>query len=122
MISNDSLVSKIESLLALFREHCTDLETISELQILVAAPARWPEAHKLFQRIRLKNLAASKARDLPLEAQYCFEEICAKSLYNLSQSPAPFDSDSPDWLVPNAMSLAKCLQINQAEVSTRLGV
>lgn len=87
---------------------------------MVKAPSQWHEGHALFRRIRLKNLAAIKTRNLPLEAQYCFEEVCAKTLYNLSQSPAPFDQDSPSWIGPNALSLSRYLGLTEAEVVARL--
>lgn len=38
-------------------------------------------------------------------AQCAFEEICAKTLYNLSGEPAPFDADSPFWVIPLAINL-----------------
>ena len=49
-------------------------------------------------------------------AQYRFEEICAKTLYNLSGASAPFDSDSPYWIVPNAIAFARRVGIPDAEV------
>ena len=51
-----------------------------------------------------------------LEAQYIFEEVCAKTLYNLANAAAPFDADSPYWIVPNAIALARLLNIDDAEV------
>jgi hypothetical protein len=53
-------------------------------------------------------------------AQYCFEEICAKSIYNESghEMPAPFDSDSPFWVVPLAIQAARALGIDQDHVLT----
>jgi len=38
-------------------------------------------------------------------AQHAFEEICAKTLYNLTREPAPFDPDSPFWVLPLAVGL-----------------
>ena len=54
-----------------------------------------PEAHALFRSIRTKTLEAERTKDAVLTAQYLFEEICAKTLYNMSISSAPFDPDSP---------------------------
>ena len=51
-----------------------------------------------------------------LSAQYCFEEICTKTLFNLSYSSAPFDPDSPYWLVPNAFTFARALGIADSRV------
>ena len=44
-----------------------------------------------------------------------FEEVCAKTLYNLCGSRAPFDPDSPYWIVPNAFALARALGIPGAK-------
>jgi hypothetical protein len=49
-------------------------------------------------------------------AQYRFEEVCAKTLYNPSGASAPFDLDSPYWIVPNAMAFARRVGIPEAEV------
>ena len=38
---------------------------------------------------------AERNGDQVLEAQYLFEEACAKALFNLSYPSAPFDPDSP---------------------------
>ena len=76
----------------------------------------WPQAHKLFQEIRHKNLEATKKKNKVLEAQYCFEEVCAKTLYNLSGASSPFDADSPYWIVPNAIAFAQYLKIDETEV------
>ena len=121
MTANDNLVDSIGALVALFQPRCSDSATLSELQGMVRAQSKWHEAHDLFGRIRLKNLAAARAGNLPLEAQYCFEEACAKTLYNLSQSAAPFDQDSPNWIGPNAISLSRHLGLPYTEVTARLG-
>ena len=121
MTGNHNLVDLIGALVALFLPRCSDGETLSELQGMVMAQEDWHKARGLFGRIRLKNLAAAKAGNLPLEAQYCFEETCAKTLYNLSQGVAPFDADSPQWIVPNAIALGRHLGLPETEVTARLG-
>jgi len=62
-------------------------------------------ARRCAERETLDELAAS-----------LFEEICAKTLYNLSGAPAPFDPDSPYWIVPNAFALARRVGIEPAEI------
>jgi len=75
----------------------------------------------LFQGIRQKTLAAEKEGDELRLTQYAFEEICAKTLYNLSGSPAPFDADSAFWVIPLATQLgAKLGMKNPGEVSPLL--
>ena len=97
----------VEKLIELFAERCKDRETLDELTALAADRSRWSKAHGLFDRIRRKTLVAERAGDQTLTAQYVFEEICAKTLYNLSGESAPFDADSPYWIVPNAFALAR---------------
>ena len=83
---------------------------------MAADHSRWSKAHGLFDRIRRKTLVAERAGDQTLTAQYLFEEICAKTLYNLSGSSAPFDADSPYWIVPNAFALARRIGVEASEV------
>jgi hypothetical protein len=89
---------------------------MDELRQLLPVRDRWQRAHDLFQRIRRKNLDAHLRGDQLLESQYLFEEVCAKTIYNLSGHSAPFDADSPYWIVPNAFALARTLQIDDREV------
>jgi hypothetical protein len=94
---------------------CTDQSTVLELRDMAPVPERWREAHKLFRRIRKKTLAADDAGDLRLQHQYSFEEICAKTLYNMadhskgfsSEYLPPFDSDVPLWVVRIAIGFAR---------------
>jgi hypothetical protein len=104
--------SEIHRLVGLFLQHCDDRETLFELESIAANQHQWHEGHALFQRIRSKTLVAERSRDSLKTKQYCFEEVCAKTLYNLSGCSAPFDSDSPDWISPNAVALAKALGIS----------
>lgn len=84
-------------------------------------PKSWRLAHDLFQRIRRKSLETERHRDEKLDAQYGFEEACAKTLYNMSQMPAPFDADSPYWIVPNALAAARQFQISEQEIIKAIG-
>jgi hypothetical protein len=52
----------------------------------------------------------------PLEGERLFEESCAKTLYNLSGESAPFDADSPYWIVPSAFALARRVGIDDSEI------
>ncbi|MEH2605565.1 hypothetical protein V1277_004942 [Bradyrhizobium sp. AZCC 1588] len=83
--------------------------------------SRRKEAHALFSEIRRKTLAAAKRNDQLALAQYNFEEICAKTLYNLTREPAPFDPDTPFWVLPRALELGRMLGITDAgEISPLL--
>ena len=78
------------------------------------------KAHALIPEIRQKTLAAEKRNDQLALAQYNFEEICAKML-NMTHEPAPFDPDSPFWVLPLALELGQMLGVSDAgEISPLL--
>jgi hypothetical protein len=112
------MLDAMERLVEIFGARTTDRSTLDELQRMLADRGTWHKARDLFQRIRLKNLDASRRGDARLEAQYCFEEVCAKTLHNLTGRPAPFDADSPYWIVPNALATARHLGIEEREIIT----
>jgi len=114
----DIMLDAMTKFVEMFGARTTDRSTLDELQQMFAHRGTWHKAHDLFQRIRLKNLEASRRGDVRLEAQYCFEEVCAKTLYNLTGRPAPFDADSPYWIVPNALATARHLGINERDIVT----
>jgi hypothetical protein len=97
--------------LTLFEARCEDKATLRKLIVLAEDRSRRKEAHALFSEIRQKTLAAEKRKDEFAQAQYGFEEICAKTLYNLTHEPAPFDPDSPFWVLPLALDLGRRLGI-----------
>jgi hypothetical protein len=107
----------ITAMVRFFLPQCTDQSTMRELEQMAMDHRKCRQAHKVFDRIRTKNLKAIAARDKRLEHQYSFEEICAKTLYNLadhhegfsSEYLPPFDEDSPFWVVPIAVQFAKHL-------------
>jgi hypothetical protein len=110
------MIPQIRKLLEVVATGVSDRETIEELFLVIDDSRRWKEAHELFSRIRSKTLRADASGDRKLIAQYCFEEICAKSIYNESGKPAPFDSDSPFWVVPLALHAARELGIDRERV------
>lgn len=116
MNQGGAIIADIECLLELFAERCDDRTTVDELLAMVRKPERWKLAHGLFQRIRKKSLTADRTGNAVASAQYIFEEVCAKTLYNLSGESAPFDADSPYWVVPNAIALGRTIGIEDATV------
>ncbi len=96
---------------------CSEQSTLVELRDMAMVPERWREAHKLFRHIRDKTLRAIAAHDKALGHQYSFEEICAKTLYNMADHSAgfsskylpPFDGDSPLWVMRIARGFANFL-------------
>jgi hypothetical protein len=110
------MLDAMKRFVEMFAARTTDRSTLDELQRMFADRGTWHKAHDLFQRIRIKNLQASRRGDAQLEAQYCFEEVCAKTLYNLTGRPEPFDADSPYWIVPNALATARHLGIDERDI------
>jgi hypothetical protein len=102
-----SMDEDIVALLRLFEGHVPDRETYSWVVALAASPSEWPDAHRVFDRVRHRTLAAIEAGDRLREAQYMFEEICLKCLYNMTPAQDPFDSDSPHWIIKCAIGLAR---------------
>jgi hypothetical protein len=102
-----------------FLPHCADQSTLCELESMASDDRQWRYAHALFSRIRDKTLRANEAKDRLLQNQYSFEEICAKTLFNMSghydpgckEFPAPFDDDSAFWVIPIAVGFARALGI-----------
>lgn len=109
------IVDDMEALLLLLRPHCVEISTFEELITLVQDDDNWHKAHGSFQKIRKKTVQVEKMPQLKDRTQYLFEEICAKTLYNLSKSPSPFDPDSAYWVIPNALSFAKHSGISEQD-------
>ncbi len=106
----------MRQLLGFFLPHCRDGETMVELSVLLQHEKDWIKAHYLSTRIRAKTITAIKTGDLKGEAQFSFEEICAKTLHNLSESKKPFDADTPYWIIPLALKLAKVLELDSRKI------
>jgi hypothetical protein len=108
------IVEDMGRLLSLFAPLCSERGTMDELARMLGDDKQWVNAHDLFRRVRAKTLAADRDRNRALALQYSFKEIFAKTLYNLSYSSAPFDPDSPYWIVPNAFALGRALGIDDS--------
>jgi hypothetical protein len=56
-------------------------------------------------------------------AQYAFEEMRAKTLYNVTNAPVPYDADCPFWVLPLALELGRALDVTDpGEISPLLKV
>src|SRR5262245_27692488 len=99
------MITAMPAPLTFFEARCEDKTTLRKLITLANDRSRRKEAHALFSEIRQKTLAANKRRDELALAQYAFEEICAKTLHNLTHEPAPFDPDSPFSVLPLAVDV-----------------
>ncbi len=109
-------IDQVDKLLAFFEPHCQDVETLTELRGLLRSEKDWGKAHYLSTRIRTRAQAAAKAGDLAGEIQLSFEETCAKALHNMSASKKPFDPDTPYWILPLALNLARMLELDTQRV------
>jgi hypothetical protein len=114
--SGASMLDAMRQLVQLIRSAAADRQTLDELLVMIDDRGRWRNGHALFDRIRDKTLKAERGKDGKLEAQYLFEEVCAKTLYNMAGEPAPFDAHSPYWIVPNALRAAKKMGIETSRV------
>jgi hypothetical protein len=110
------LIDQVEHLVALFRPHCRDTETLDELRALLRVEKEWVQAHYLSTRIRTKAIQAGKNGDLKAEIQFSFEETCAKTLHNLSDTKKPFEADTAYWIIPLALKLARVLGLDERKV------
>jgi hypothetical protein len=116
MNQGGQILPSLQGLIDLFLDRCSEKSTLQELQQLLKNDDRWIEAHALFNRIRDKTLKVERRKDRLLAIQYSFEEICAKTLFNLSDTNAPFDPDSPYFVIPFAIHLARALQMKDEDV------
>ena len=107
------IIAPMLEMLVMFRGVCKDVETLDRLIKMAPDRGKWAGGHSLFSDIRKKTLLAGKQGAPHLIAQYDFEEVCAKTLYNLSQSSAPFDPDSPFWIVPLGVALGRELGLTE---------
>ena len=108
-----SIDKAIIELLEYFLPQCEDRLTMQEVKDMASDWRKWSDGHKLFDRIRTKTLLVERNIDQLIVCQYLFEEICAKTLYNLSNPRDPFDADSPFWILPIALQFAKAMGIEE---------
>jgi hypothetical protein len=110
------MTSEIVELLQLFRGRVPDPKTNTWVLDLATDSRKWPKAHALFDRVRVRTLAATNAKDHARECQYCFEEVSLQSLYNETYPQDPFDQDAPYWIPKNAIGLARAIGVPVQEV------
>ena len=101
----------IVRLLRLFASHVPDAESNTQVLKLAEAPTRWSGGHAVFDEVRHRLLAASKAKDEKREWQHYFEESCCQAMYNATEPPDPFDPSSAFFVVAQALGLAQAVGI-----------
>jgi hypothetical protein len=110
------VITEIKALLDLFEEKVPDHESNRLVWKFCDEKQKWIKAHGLHSTLRDRNLKAIKQGNKIKECQYCFEEVIAKTLFNLTMSSAPFDPDSPYWVIKNALALAQKIGVPTEEV------
>lgn len=119
-MSRDKTARCLEEMLAFFLRHCEDRGTLGELYLMSRDSESWCRGHELHRRIREKTQSAERTGDLLGEAQYTFEECCAKTFYNLSDAMVPFSEDTPFWIIPQGFRLARRLELENPYAFTSL--
>lgn len=122
-MSDSAVAVAISEMTLFFMPYCDDTSTLSQLQAMAADPQQWRKGHDLFSAIRDKTLRADAARNVALQHQYSFEEICAKTLFNISGCagpPYPFDDDTPFWVIPIALKFAHFLGVEQPSAMSKV--
>jgi hypothetical protein len=119
-MSRQQTARYIEEMLNFFLQHCGDHSTLSELYVMSRDAESWCRGHELHGRIREKSQIAERSGDLVGQAQYSFEEYCAKTFYNLSDAMVPFSEDTPFWIIPQGFRLARQLRLENPYAFTSL--
>lgn len=86
--------------------------SIKELYSIIDSKDRWNEAHGQFNKIRQFLL---DNKDFKPEAYLLLAEKVAKTTYNSSGQPAPFDSDSGFYIPSLALQTAGNFEDNRLE-------
>ena len=110
------VIEDMQALLDLFEEYVPDKESNRAVFRYCDSRANWPRANTLFSTVHEKNLEAIENRENVLECQYSFEEVVAKTLFNMTDPTEPFEPDAPYWVIKNAITLAKALDLSPEEV------
>ena len=114
------IIDAMLEMLSVFEGMVEDSHTLCQLTKMASDREEWKSGHALFQDIRQKTLKAEECDDKLALRQYAFEEICAKTLYNLSRPSAPFDPDSAFWVVPLGVALGREMGFSEPSQITSL--
>ena len=101
----------IARLLRLFTERVPDTQSNARVLELAITPQSWSAGHAVFGAVRDRLLEATDAKDRVREAQYSFEELCCKALYNATSARDSFDPSSPFSVGGAAVRLARAVGV-----------
>jgi len=122
-MSELSVATAIIEILDFLSPYCDDKSTLEEVRALASNEKYWKNGYAAFCKIRDKTLIADSLGNHLLQRQYALEEVCAKTLFNLSGCkgpPFPFDDDTPFWIIPYAISFASAVGIENPYAMSRL--
>ena len=100
--------------------HVSPREEYCDLISVLQSPSRWKEAHKQFSTIRVRiTIPAGKTAEWNLERLFAVvAEYAAKTAYNCSGEPAPFDQASFDRLLQAEIQFLE-RKTNEARVNPK---
>jgi hypothetical protein len=98
------------AVLDLCKRRCRPVPAVDRVCELGRAPGRWTEGHVAFDDVRHLNLLAERVpTDAAYKALLDLAESTAKTIYNASGAPAPFDHHAP-WRIPErALAFVRAL-------------
>ena len=103
-------VARAIAVLDLCRSHWSPVPAIERVALVGRNRAKWHEGHDAFDDVRMLTLLEERLRTSDVYRSLLYvAEIVAKIVYNASNSPAPFDENSPRWLPRNARDFVKSL-------------
>ena len=110
------MISQMLSLVELFAARVEDRSALDELYLMIGDEESWHKAKDLFSRVRRRSLDTNRS-DLQIIAECNFEESCAKTLFNLTDTKILFNEDAPYWVVPQALRFARQLGLDEGEIT-----
>lgn len=106
-LSAGERVRRAAAVLHVCREQCSRVAEIDHVLEIAHDATRWREGHRAFDAVRRLTLEAERRRSIGTYVSLLFvAEITAKTVYNASEPPDPFDDDAPWWLAPIARHFA----------------
>ena len=104
-------VARALAMLDLCRACCPPIAAVDVVMTIGSNAGRWREAHRAFQDVRgLTLLEERKPTNRAYGSLLFVAENTAKTIFNASGEPAPFDEDAPWWLASNVLHLARTVR------------
>jgi hypothetical protein len=109
-LSPPEQVRRVAAVLDVCRRSSAPVPEVDAVSTAARHPSRWRDGHDLFDRVRDLTLIEEKSRTSNVyRALLYVAEIAAKTVYNASGEPAPFDNDSPWWIAQCALDFVNAV-------------